>query len=108
MLVTVSGLVGSGKSTAVARIVQLLRQEGFGDVDVWNFRSLPCFGRNGEGEGRRTFDLTQDRWSNSSEKRGHGYSRQRLTASRAIGYIARSVAFRIYCLGHRGDRKSVV
>ena len=102
MLVTVSGMVGSGKSTAVTHIVALLRQEGFLNVEAWNFRSLPCFGRTRADRDGDTSDGVPG--SNSVPERGRGYTRRRLTAALAMGYIARAVSFRVYRLSHRGPR----
>jgi len=101
MLVTVSGMVGSGKSTAVAHIVALLRKEGLPNAEALNFRSLPCFGRSRDTE-RRGDPLSAAADSQPDAQRGRGYRRRRLTALLAVGYISRSVAFRLYRRRHRG------
>ena len=98
MLVTVSGMVGSGKSTAVAHIVSLLRREGVPDVEAWNFQTLPCFSARRADARGRTAELRQP----GHEARGHGYTRRRLTAPLALGYAWRAVAFRLYRRRHPG------
>lgn len=99
MLVTVSGMVGSGKSTAVAHLVELLRLEGVQDVEAWNFRSLPCF-IQGRAEARS--GTTDPGSATVPDERGRNYRRRRLTASLALGYASRVLAFRVYRRLHPG------
>jgi thymidylate kinase len=91
ILVTVSGMVGSGKSTGEHRIHRLLQREGV-KVQSWHFRTLPCFSFP-FGPSRRPDPSSQRR---PGVVRGRGYTRRTLTFNAAAGYLARMVAFRVY------------
>jgi thymidylate kinase len=98
MIVSVSGPVGSGKTTVADRAADLLRAAGH-RATVVRFQSLPCFG-----------------WLRSSLKppsparrrapaapgdvhiRWQGYRQKRLDSTRMLIYLARIIAFRIYIL----------
>ena len=94
LLVSVSGMVGSGKTTAVRHILDLLRGENVA-VDHWRFQRLPCITLSTapppspsiprEPTGRR-----------SGARRGEGYRARILTSATSLGYVVRTVAFRIY------------
>lgn len=90
MLITVSGSVGSGKTTVAAHVIRVLEREGVSATE-WRFQSLPCF----------TF-LKPQRASRAPEgvespaKRWTGYRRKPLTARVALGYVARILAFRVF------------
>jgi thymidylate kinase len=91
MLVTISGMVGSGKSTAAARAMELLQGEGL-DVESWRFQSLPIFSR---GTSARSASQSS-RESSPAHERWAGYTRRRLTARLAAGQLVRALIFRIY------------
>ena len=42
VLVTVSGMIGSGKSTVLRHLLQVLEKEGVA-ASEWRFQQLPCF-----------------------------------------------------------------
>lgn len=92
VLVTVSGMVGSGKSTAVRHILEVLRQEGIAAAD-WRFQRLPCINPRaiGRNAARKEAADGPDRTI-----RGQGYRARILTSSTALGYLARALAFRVY------------
>lgn len=92
MLVTVSGIVGSGKSTVVRHIIEVLEHDGVA-ATYWHFRSLPCF----------TFRVGRPRRKTSREdreqapaERWNEYQRRRLTARLTLGYMGRILAFRLF------------
>ena len=92
VLVTISGMVGSGKSSGEGRMVRLLRREG-AHVQSWRFRTLPCFSL--------PFQSAEPPARTSAPKpgqtvRGRGYKRRRLTLGATAGYIGRMAAFRVY------------
>jgi thymidylate kinase len=97
MFVTVSGLVGSGKTTVAKHLVRTFRARQDTAV-LWNFRRLPCFhptGRPAGGVGRRP-------------GRGAGHRLKPLTARTTLGYVARILAFRFYLLRHRSATHQVI
>src|SRR5690349_18283964 len=91
VLVTVSGMVGSGKSTGAQRIRRLL-QRTHTHVESWHFRTLPCFSLP-FGPSRRPDPSSERR---PGVVRGRGYKLRRLTFGATAGYLARMAAFRIY------------
>lgn len=110
MFITVSGMVGSGKTTVANRLLTLLQARGV-DASCLRFQALPCFTflrsplrrRQRTSEGRATPAGTQARtirWS--------GYRRKRLTAGVTLVWVARIVAFRIYRLFWRSNRVYVL
>ncbi len=104
MLISISGMVGSGKSTAAAFIVEQLAEAGL-QPQYLRFRYLKLFafprpGRTGPpredgAQGKRT------------EIRASTFALRRLTASRALGYAARIIAFRFSGVG-AGSRCDVL
>jgi thymidylate kinase len=93
LLVTVSGIVGSGKSTTARIIVDSVRQGGQRTATLWHFRSLPCFRfAKGPGTGR---DSQPDKSDTESERRPD-YRPRSLSAAKAIGYLWRILLFRAY------------
>jgi len=97
MLVTVSGIVGSGKTTTAKLLADALRNRGIEPVEVWNFRSLPCFTWSG-GQQPRSMDRLDAR---AGSARGLNYTRRPLTAILAAGYAVRILSFRWYRFTHR-------
>lgn len=97
MLITVSGMVGSGKTTAAGQIQRILEDNGR-QVVMWRFQSLPCFsflrrdarksGPAGDQKGGPAGDQASRRWT--------GYRRRKLTLRAAAVYGIRIVAFRAY------------
>jgi thymidylate kinase len=91
VLITVSGMVGSGKSTAVNDLVRLLEDRGIAATDV-QFQSLPCFaylgGRRRSRTARPAPSAQTQRWSK--------YRRRSLSVTAACTYVARIVAFQLY------------
>jgi thymidylate kinase len=92
LTISISGVVGSGKSTTAQAIVDLLRSQGreaehvrFRElVSVAGQRTRPGTSQNG-GEPGPTAEPA---------RRGVGYRQKRLTIRTAAGYIARSMLFR--------------
>jgi thymidylate kinase len=90
--VTVSGMVGTGKTTTVKHILDVLRREGV-DADQWRFQRLPCItlGRRSAATMPREPTDRKDR-----APRGQGYRARVLTSGTALGYVVRTFAFRVY------------
>jgi hypothetical protein len=91
MMITVSGMVGSGKSTVAKHIVQVLETSGIRARHV-KFRSVGWMGRlwgthRPTPQKTATDRLTQRRWS--------GFRVRRLTAVVAAGYVGRILMFRM-------------
>jgi len=91
ILVTVSGMVGAGKSTGESRILRLLRRKDV-RAESWRFRTLPCFAFPfGSSQGPDAPSRRPPR-----TVRGRGYKRRPLTFGATVGYLGRMVAFRVY------------
>jgi len=90
VLVTVSGMVGSGKTTALLQILSTLQQQGV-RAEPWRFRTLPCFTLGASRQRKAEGDTRA-----ATEVRGRGYSRKKLDLKTTVGYVARMVAFRVY------------
>jgi thymidylate kinase len=95
MLITVSGMVGSGKSTTAAVIVEVLAATGL-NPRYLRFRYLKLFGfaRHTPGESKPGGEAPP-----TTRVRGSGFALRRLTAARTIGYAARILAFRLSGVG---------
>ena len=95
-LITVSGVAGSGKTTAIRDIVDALKRSGR-SVDYWRFRTLPCF-RWLQGSSQSVGDgQPQSRSGNGTPaKRWTGYRRRPLTARATLTYLARIIAFTLF------------
>ena len=91
ILVTVSGMVGAGKSSGEAHILRTLEQAGV-PGQTWRFRLLPCFSFPFGSSPRQDASATK----HAPAVRGKGYKRKPLTFSATTGYIGRMAAFRIY------------
>ena len=92
MLITISGMVGSGKSTTAAVVSSYLEQAGHRPSYV-RFRYLNLLGFS-----RPQRQPERTRSSNGSIPevvRGQRFTIRRLTAVRAAGYLVRILAFRI-------------
>jgi hypothetical protein len=105
MLITVSGIVGSGKSTAVKRITTILESAGVPARDL-RFQSLPCFAWLTPGSRKRRSRTDRSPSANAPQepKRWKGYRRRPLTARSAAVYIVRIVMFRLYRLTWRSEQ----
>lgn len=91
MMITVSGMVGSGKSTVAKHIVQVLKSSGVSAHHV-RFRSVGWMGARSEERPRPVQSGPTDaplrgRWS--------GFQLRTLTAKVAVGYMARIMIFRM-------------
>lgn len=99
MLITFSGVVGSGKSTAAGYTVDVLGRSGV-RVRYLRFQSLTSLkGR------RRTRDPRRAGASGSfmpdvkqATMRGCDYRRRKLSLRRALGYMGRAIIFRVFQL----------
>lgn len=89
MLITISGMVGSGKSTTAAGVVDLLAKEGFQPRHL-RFRYLRLFGFRRIAQRRRTPEAGDD---GEVQQRGAGFALRRLTAVLTAGYAVRIIAF---------------
>lgn len=92
MLITLSGMVGSGKSTASKRVVELLEGAGI-ECRYLRFRSLGLFGFRARPPGhfaarKGTASPDGPRWT--------GFQPRTLSARVACGYAARIIAFRLF------------
>ena len=95
MLITVSGMVGSGKSTAVRTVAEICQRAGRESRSV-RFRSIGLLGKE--------TSLKAVSKGPGGENRGarwRGFQRRTLTARIALGYAVRVVAFRVF-----GPRRS--
>jgi len=90
VLVTISGVVGAGKSTAEGRIRMALQSDGI-RPESWRFRTLPCFSLPFSRPQPASKAAQPDQ-----STRGRGYRRKTLTLAATIGYLWRMAAFRVY------------
>jgi thymidylate kinase len=98
MLVTVSGIVGGGKTTTAKIVTERLRHNAIEPVEVWNFRRLACFARLS----RRAPDSLDGFDAVAPAQRGVNYAPRTFTAALAVGYAVRIVSFRRYRFRRRG------
>jgi thymidylate kinase len=93
MVISISGMVGSGKTTVAARLAEQLRRDGH-DVTSLSFQTLPCFSllkrRSRTSRETPSTSATTTRWA--------GYKRKRLTLIGTLVYVMRILAFRLYRL----------
>ena len=89
VLVTVSGMVGSGKTTAAQQVMSVFRRHGV-EATYWRFQRLPCVSLRFRGA------QEPQRSPSAPRTRPQVYKQQPLTLTRALGYAARIVAFQVY------------
>jgi len=97
VLITVSGMVGSGKTTAVRGIASFAKARGL-VTHVHRFQSMPCITlrprrradqpKSGTAAGRSKEASPTTRWS--------GYTRKRLGVAAVAVFVARILAFQVY------------
>jgi hypothetical protein len=104
MLVTISGVVGSGKSTTARRVSELLSAGGL-EPRRLRFRFLPLFGLQPRPVRAERPSHGSDRQAVRANRRGS--SPRRLTAALTLGYTARIMAFRLSRIGS-GSRCDVL
>jgi thymidylate kinase len=95
MLITISGMVGSGKSTTAARAAELLAEAGLQPRSL-RFRYLGLFGFS---QPRRSPERNDSERTGAPAARGSGFTLRPLTAARTAGYAVRIVAFRLSGVG---------
>jgi thymidylate kinase len=88
LLITVSGMVGSGKTTAAQHVIATMQRNGVTST-YWRFQRLPCVTLRLRGS-------DTSRTTTSVRTRPAAYTQKRLTLTRALGYAARIVAFEAY------------
>ena len=94
MLITISGMVGSGKSTTASAITSRLREVGLSPRYL-RFRYLGLFGFT-----KPAADARRAPGADSEPRpRGAGFALRRLTVALTVGYAARIVAFRLSAVG---------
>jgi thymidylate kinase len=99
MLITFSGVVGAGKSTAAKYTLDILGRSGL-RAKYLRFQSLSSFkGRRRMcGRHRAKPGAPIAPGVNQAPIRGYGYRRRRLSLSCALGHMARAIIFRIFRL----------
>lgn len=100
MFISVSGMVGAGKTTVANAIADSLRASGL-EATTWRFQSLPCFTllrRSLHPSAHQPRTSAEDGKAGPATVRGAGYRRNRLTLSRTLVYLVRILAFRAYML----------
>ena len=95
MLVTISGIVGSGKSTTAAIVMECLEDAKL-EPRYLRFRYLRLFGSTQQSTKRPTGTGAA---SPGPRLRSQGFTLRRLTAILTLGYISRIVSFRLSGVG---------
>ena len=106
VLITISGLVGSGKSTTASKLQALATARGRVAVCL-RFQTLPCFGlfrSRAKAPGANAAGAQPP----TGPVRGRGYRRTRLTAARCAVYGLRILSFRLYRLSWRDDQVRIL
>lgn len=98
MLITFSGVVGSGKTTSARQTAARLREDGY-DAEYVQFHFLPCFqwfrlahymallrGR----QARPATDAADGKFRRSN------YRQRKLTLAPALGYLVKVISYRLY------------
>lgn len=93
MLITISGMVGSGKSTTAAAAVKYLEEAGHRPSYV-RFRYLKIFGFSRPERPQQRERATEGA-APETLVRGKRFAIRRLTAARTAGYLVRILAFRM-------------
>lgn len=93
MLITFSGLVGSGKSTAASHVLDTLRRAGISSRYV-RFQALPYLTQRPSPARGRINSSVPPATRSERELHGVGYRRSRLTLARALVYATRALLFR--------------
>jgi len=109
MLVTVSGVVGSGKSTIARAVVEHLAQHGI-DASVHRFQSLPCFTLLRSSLSVSTvINATTSTATTDAPLRWRDYRPRRLSFASFVVYFARIAAFQAFrATRWRGNRCHVL
>jgi len=99
MIVSISGPVGSGKTTVAQRVADSLRNTEC-HVEIVRFQSLPCFTwlRSSLKPESTLSAATSAVGRAETRTRWQGYERKPLGLANALVYLARIVAFRFYTL----------
>lgn len=98
MFISVSGMVGSGKTTIANQLVCFANSRGV-HATCLRFQTLPCFSilRPPRRARHRHEDrATPKQATGSAPLRWVGYRRKRLTATAALVYLTRIIAFQVY------------
>jgi thymidylate kinase len=97
MFISVSGMVGSGKTTIANHLVRLASSRG-AHATCLGFQTLPCFSilRSSRRGDRREDRAVPESAADSAPLRWIGYKRKRLTATATLAYLTRIIAFQIY------------
>jgi hypothetical protein len=96
VLIAVSGMVGSGKTTTAEHVAECLRAHGV-SVTVCRFQTLPCFRWLRSWRGlEQVAPPAQSVAGQSGSPRWRGYRRKRLTLALALIYAVRILVFRVY------------
>jgi thymidylate kinase len=108
--ISISGIVGSGKSTVARHLLQKL-QNTRATAEYVRFQTLPCFTllrRGGHEAKPRPLPAREQPGGPQGAVRWAGYRRRRLTLTAASSYAARTVLFRLYLLTKPADSVLVV
>jgi len=95
MIISVSGIVGSGKTTVASRGARILRNSGL-EVSVLRFQSLPCFRLLPSSLNARAKPPDVNPGKGERKVRRANYRQKRLGIWRTGLYVARALAFRAY------------
>ena len=96
MLITLSGMVGSGKSTAAAHVMRILEEHGQQSRSL-RFQSLPCFTwlrRDTKEDAAPAVPVSSS--ATPARLRWKGYRPKRLGFLETVVYLLRIVLFRVY------------
>ena len=96
MLITISGLVGTGKSTIAHRVVQILGSSGMKPRYV-RFRSVTLFDREWPPASGSANSESEE--GTAVGVRGRDFRPRNLTAVLTLGYAVRILAFRLSGIG---------
>jgi hypothetical protein len=100
VLITISGMAGSGKTTAAKHIMGLCEHAGI-EAQYLRFRHLPCFSLRHWVTKRPDVSSLPSSQPAGQAARWTGYRSRSLTAPITVGYAARILAFRLWRSRHR-------